>query len=74
MGTCLRAVVASTLCLLASSAYGASVIFAAVPLGGKNWRYDYEILNNSLGVSISEFTVYFAPGLYASLSAGALSG
>jgi len=52
----------------------ATVNYTATHVGGTTWRYDYVLTNDSLLVDIEEFTIYFAPNLYANLVAGPTAG
>jgi hypothetical protein len=49
-------------------AHAASIIYAATPLGGASWRYDYLVANDSLAQTIDEITVYFDVGLHENLA------
>lgn len=52
---------------LASPAWATTVSYQSSHLGGTQWRYDYTVLNDTLAAPIDEFSVFFAPGLYANL-------
>jgi hypothetical protein len=38
-----------------------------VDLGGGAWRYDYELVNDTLGTPVDEFTIYFDRALFGNL-------
>lgn len=62
-------------CLAVSSSFGAAISYTVTSLGGASWRYDYTVVNNTLGSPLSEFTVFFSPLLYANLSpVGSVAG
>ncbi len=71
----LRLIALTAVLLAAGSANAASLSYTATNLGGSNWRYDYDVRNDSLAGTIAEFTIYFAIGQYANLAvAGAPAG
>ena len=56
---------------LASTAQATKIDYSVTHLGGNQWRYDYNVNNNSLAVPILEFTVFFDRILYSALSVAA---
>ncbi len=50
------------------SAHATAITFAAESIAGSDWRYRYTATNDSLGVSINEFTIYFDRNLYSNLA------
>ncbi len=59
------------LALLSVQPARASIIdYAITDLGGGNWEYLYTVRNDTLGVDIEEFTIYFDYTLYDLLSVG----
>ena len=54
--------------MLPAMASATTVSYAVTNLAANTWRYDYTIVNNTLGAGIQEFTIYFALGLYMTLS------
>ncbi|NNF15749.1 MAG: hypothetical protein HKN70_03325, partial [Gammaproteobacteria bacterium] len=57
-----------TVLLCAFTASATMMDFTATSLGGDTWRYDYSVTNDTLGVDIDEFTIYFDHNFYANLS------
>lgn len=52
---------------LAAPAWATTISYTSSHLGGTQWRYDYTLSNGGLTAPIDEFSVFFAPGLYAKL-------
>jgi len=50
-----------------ASAEATSITFTSTSLGGNSYEYTYEVNNDSLGVPIEEFTIYFDQGIYENL-------
>jgi len=58
-------------CLLATGlapAWATTVSYDLANVGGSTWAYSYTVSNDTLGVDIEEFTVFFDVNLYANLS------
>lgn len=53
--------------LLVSPAWATTIQYSTSHLGGTQWRYDYTVTNDSLAVTIEEFSLFFANGLYTNL-------
>jgi hypothetical protein len=51
--------------------YATSVTYDVQNLGGTTWEYTYTVANDTLGVDIEEFTIWFELGLYENLVATA---
>lgn len=58
------------LCFSAQPAAAATIYYDVVNISGNTWEYDYRVLNDSPGINIDEFSVYFDPGRYQNLSPG----
>lgn len=43
------------------------VQYTVDPISATDWRYNYTLINDSLGVNIDEFTIYFDEALYTNL-------
>lgn len=52
------------------SANATTITFDVANLGGNTWEYNYTVINDTLGVPIEEFTIYFDPASYGILSPG----
>ena len=64
-----RPALAALVLVLGSSLSQAQTIqYDVSPLGANVWQYDYSISNTMPGLSFDEFTIYFDPTAYASLS------
>lgn len=61
----LAAVVSSVFLVPVASA--ASVTYQITSLGGAAWRYDYALSNDTSGVAVDEFSIYFGQSLYENL-------
>lgn len=59
--------VLAPLCLI-GSASAATISYQASHLGGTSWEYSYTITNDTLGVALEEFTIFFAVGEYQNLA------
>jgi hypothetical protein len=53
--------------LAAGPAAASAILYDVTSLGGNTWRYDYTLANDSLTLSVDEFTIYFQNGLFESL-------
>jgi len=53
---------------LAGILHATIITYDTTNLGGGRWEYTYNILNDTLGAPIEEFTIYFDYGLYSDLS------
>jgi hypothetical protein len=51
-----------------SCAHATIIDYATTQLGANRWRYDYTIHNDTLGIPLEEFTIYFREDLFANLS------
>jgi len=51
-----------------ASANATIIDFTATQLSVQHWRYDYAIHNDTLGMPIKEFTIFFGEDAYANLS------
>ena len=56
-----------SLCL-ASAGWATEVDYALEDVGGGQWVYHYTLTNDTLGVGIGRFIIWFEPGLYENLS------
>ncbi|MHC4721541.1 MAG: outer membrane protein assembly factor BamB family protein [Planctomycetota bacterium] len=56
-----------SLCL-ASVGWATEVDYALEDVGGGQWVYHYTLTNDTLGVDIGGFVIWFEPGLYENLS------
>jgi hypothetical protein len=65
LGACACAV---SLLAPVAPASATTVSYQATQVGATTWQYDYTVSNDSLGVDINEFTIFFALGDYANLS------
>ena len=54
--------------LWCSVGWSATITSLATNVTGSTWVYDYTVNNDSLGLAIEEFTVFFDPVLYQTLS------
>ena len=66
-----RNTLAGAVCLLLSSlqpAAATTINYEVSNISGNTWEYNYTVINDTLGIAIEEFTVYFASGLYENLS------
>lgn len=52
---------------LSSIAKATTVSFEVSNQGGNTWRYDYSVLNDTLGLPLEEFTIFFEAGLFENL-------
>lgn len=53
--------------IICSSASATAISYDVVNLGGNQWEYTYSVTNDTLGVDIEEFAVYFDVGSYDNL-------
>jgi hypothetical protein len=44
------------------------ITFGTTNVVGNTWQYDYVVANDSLGVDIEEFSIFFAAGFFENLS------
>lgn len=64
-----RAFLVLVVALLGARAEAALVTYAATPLGGSDWRYDYIVANDgSITSEIALFDILFDPEVYAEAS------
>lgn len=49
------------------SAQATQINYSAEPIAGSDFRYHYTVTNDSLGLNIDEFTIYFDRNLYNNL-------
>lgn len=54
------------------SATAATIFYEAQSLGGDSWQYTYSVTNDSLGVPLEEFTIYFDRTVYSNLAVTAI--
>jgi hypothetical protein len=66
-----RASVLAAALLLSATARAGVIEYDITNVGGSNWRYDYTVTNDELAGGMWEFTIWFALGLYESLSVAA---
>lgn len=53
--------------LLGASAYATTVSYAVNNLAAHTWRYDFSVDNNTLGIPITEFTIFFDAANFSNL-------
>ena len=54
--------------LCIKNSYGTSIFYEGANISGNLWEYRYSVNNNTLGVNINEFSVFFDPALYQNLA------
>jgi hypothetical protein len=59
---------AAALCAWSAAVSATTLNYEVVPLGGQNWRYEITVSNDTLGVPIDEFTIFFPFGSIAALA------
>lgn len=52
----------------ASLAHATTINYFTTSLGGTDWRYDYTVSNDTLGMNLQEFTIYFDVNLFSNLA------
>ena len=52
------------------SASGSTITYSVINQSVNTWEYNYSIFNDTLGVDIEEFTVYFEASVFESLAVG----
>jgi len=57
------------LCVTSNSS-ATTIEYTASNIAGTTWQYDYNVINDSLGGDIQEFTIYFSQSQYANLDLG----
>lgn len=55
------------LLLMAPASYASMITYETTDLGGGSWRYDYELVNDTLGLAVDEFTIWFDLALFSNL-------
>jgi hypothetical protein len=61
-------IVAGLLLTLSLAAHAGTVLSTYTPLGGNQWSVAFSVTNTGEPAPVSEFTVYFAEGLFANLA------
>lgn len=56
------------LLLSLSSSYATTIIYGVTNITGNTWEYTYNVANDTLGIDIEEFTIFFDAALYENLS------
>jgi hypothetical protein len=69
MHALVRCVLAVGCALAAGTSWATSITYDVSNVTGNTWQYDFTVNNNSLGVPIGEFTLYFDYNLFSNLSA-----
>lgn len=69
METSLRAILIWLIGIILSvaNANATTIDFTTIQIGTNHWRYDYTIHNDTLGIPIEEFTIFFDESTYANL-------
>jgi len=52
---------------IVGAAQATEITFSTESISGVDWRYNYTVANNTLGVAVDEFTIYFDRNLYTNL-------
>jgi hypothetical protein len=62
---------AGALLLGSGLAHATTINYSVADLSGNTWSYEYSVTNDTLGLYLTEFTVYFDRNLYSDLAVGA---
>ena len=54
--------------VLTTQAKATLITYNTTNISGNTWEYSYTIENDTLGIDIEEFSIYFSPTLYENLS------
>ncbi len=63
-----RSSVLAAALLLSVTARAGIIEYEVTNIGGSTWRYDYSVTNDAQAAGLAEFTIWFALGLYDSLT------
>lgn len=53
--------------LLSTTASASTITYSVANIAANNWQYTYTVSNDSLGIAIEEFTIFFDVALYENL-------
>lgn len=66
--TCGRSFLFGSIILLAAPVSATTINYSVANIAANNWEYTYSVSNDTLGVAIEEFTVFFDASLFENLT------